>query len=253
MRQPVTVLLLAIALAAAASPAYAQWRHRPVRQERGWFGISGGIQAATSRFDDAFDLTLYTEPERITVDYPSKGALLIAANGGYRVWRRLSIGLGVTRAAHGGDAAVKASLPHPFFDNTFRIVEGTTNARRTENGAHLQIGWSLRLSPRLRVILTGGPSVLNVNQTFVTDVRFSEAFPFDSAAFTSAVTKDSSRTAIGFNAGADLWWTLRRRRVAVGALVQVAYAQPRLDAGNGRRVPVDAGGAQVGVGLRKTF
>src|SRR6188768_1581058 len=105
-------LVAALAVAAPASAQPAAW------PERVWMSVSGGVQPSTSGFDDAFDLPLYTEQEHVTVDYPS-------ASGALRVWKRLAIGVGVTRYSGSGDSAVTASLPHPFFDNTFRNIEGT--------------------------------------------------------------------------------------------------------------------------------
>lgn len=238
--------LLCTIMAGTARAQSASW------PERAWFGISGGVQPAGNRFNDAFDLTLYTENERITVDYPVKSGAVIAASGGVRVWKRLAIGAGFTRYAHSGRATVKASLPHPFFDNTFRNIEGTTDARRTENGAHLQLGWMMPLSPKLRLLLTAGPSVISVDQTVVTNVRFTETFPFDTAEFTGADVSNHARTATGFNAGADLWWMFGNK-LGAGVLAQVTRARARLDAGNGRRISVDAGGAQIAAGLRVVF
>ena len=236
-------------LVLAALPAQAQ---TAVKQQRGWFSVSGGVQIASNGFSDAFDLPLYTEQEHVTVDYPVKNGQVITASGGYRVWRKLSLGLGYSGYTQSGDATVKASLPHPFFDKTFRNIEGTTRARRTEHGAHLLIGFMLPLSDRMRLLLTAGPSIVSVGQTFVSSVRFSETFPYDTAEFTGTDAKNESSTAAGFNAGADFFWMLSRS-VGLGGLAQVTHARTRLDAGNGRRVSVDAGGAQIAAGLRVLF
>lgn len=243
---------IAIALAVCTCSAATAQAQSATWSERGWFGISGGIQPTANTFQDAFDLTLYTEPEHITVDYPLKSGFVVAANGGYRVWKRLAIGAGVSHHSDGSSSTVKASLPHPFFDNTFRNIEGTARGHRTETAVHLQVGWMLPLSPKFRLLLTAGPTVMNVDHTFVTDVTFTESFPFDTAEFTGVVTKHGKRTANGFNAGADLWWMFSKS-VGAGGLVQFTHVRANLDAGNERRVSVDAGGAQVGAGLRFVF
>lgn len=241
-----TVLLIVLG---AARPALAQARAWP---ERFWFGVSGGIQPTLNSFDDAFERELYQETERVTVGYPVKSGAVIAASGGARVWKKLTLGFGATRYNWRGSATVKARLPHPFFDNQFREIEGTTSTTRSETGAHLLIGWMLPLGDKLRLIVTAGPSVLSVGQTLVTDVQFSETFPYDTAEFTAATTTKPTRTATGFNAGADVFWMFSRR-IGAGGLIQVTRARARLNAGSGRSVSADAGGAQAAIGLRVLF
>ena len=247
LRYPLVVAALIVG--AAAAPAAAQDRAWP---ERVWVSVGGGLQSGGSGFDDTFELPLYAETERVTVDYPVKGGGLFAAQGGYRVWQRVTIGAAVTRYSRRADAQVHARLPHPFFDNQFREVEGTTSALRAETAAHVLIGWMQPLSDRIRLILTAGPSFINVEQTVVTGVEFSEIYPYDTAEFTGATTRRATRRATGFNAGADGTWMFTRR-VGAGGLVQFTRARARLDVGNNRTVSVDAGGVQAAAGLRLFF
>ncbi len=248
MRRILTASLLAIALG-PARPAVAQARRW---EERIWFGVSGGVQPAVSSFADTFEVPLYAENEKVSIDYPVKGGALIAASGGYRVWKQLTIGMGVTRRHRRARATVDARLPHPFFDDQLRPIEGTTPATRTELGAHLLVGWMMPLADRFRVLITAGPSVLSVRQTLVTGVEFTEAYPYDTATFTSATRNNATATATGFNAGADLLWMFSRR-IGAGGLVQITRARAKLPIGAGRTIPVDAGGAQIGAGIRFVF
>src|SRR4051812_50202460 len=91
---PLVRRLIALAFVAATCSAGTAHAQSSTWTERGWFGISGGVQPTANTFQDAFDLTLYTEPEHITVDYPLKNGLIIAANGGYHRWKRLARGGG---------------------------------------------------------------------------------------------------------------------------------------------------------------
>jgi hypothetical protein len=247
-RRVMTAGLALIAVASAARPAAAQTRAWP---DRIWVGVSGGVQPAVNSFSDAFDVPLHEETEQISIDYPVKGGAIVAASGGIRVWKHLALGLGATRYSRRADATVRARVPHPFFDNQFREIEGTTRVTRDEIGAHLLIGWMLPLTDRVRVLITAGPSVLSVRQTLVTGVEVGETFPYDTATFTRAITTNATATAAGFNAGADVFWMFSRR-FGAGGLVQVTRARAKERAGS-RTVEVDAGGAQVGAGLRVVF
>jgi hypothetical protein len=249
MRRILTVVVVSLVTFGSARPALAQ---SGTGTEKLWFSVSGGVQPTPNNFSDAFDLPLYVENEHVTVDYPVKSGAVIAASGGYRVWKRLEIGLGVTRYNRRGSSAVSAELPHPFFDNQFRHVEGTASTTRNEVGAHLLIGWMMPLTDKLRVLVTAGPSFFSVGHTLVTDVQFSETFPFDTATFTGVTTKDASATAAGFNAGADVFWMFSHN-LGAGGLVQFTRASVRENAGNSRTISVDAGGAQVGAGIRFVF
>ena len=244
-RRTVTLFVLTLAFAATAA-AQDRW------PERFWLGAGGGVQTAGTGFDDRFERPLYAETERVSVDYPVERSAVIAVRGGWRMWKRITVGAGVTHFSQRSGARVDAQLPHPFFDNQFRAVEGTTSALRGETAAHLLIGWMQPLSDRFRVIITAGPSFVNVEQTVVTDVQFSETYPYDTAEFTGAATRRTSRGAPGFNAGADVSWMFSRR-AGIGALVQFTRARVRLDAGEGRRISVDAGGAQAAAGISLFF
>jgi hypothetical protein len=248
MRRRVTVVLLlaALTIPRAVAAQDPQW------PERFWISGGGGVQTGGSRFDDTFTLPLYAETERVTVDYPVKEGAAIDVRGGYRLWKRVTVGAGVTHYSRRSGARVRAELPHPFFDNRFRQIEGTTSAVRGETAAHVLLGWMLPLSRRMRMIVMAGPSFVNVEQTLVANVQYSEVYPYDTAEFSGATTRRATRGATGFNAGADVTWMFGHR-FGAGALVQVTRARARLKAGDGRTIAVDAGGAQAAAGIRFFF
>jgi hypothetical protein len=98
----------------------------------------------------------------------------------------------------------------------------------------------------------GGPSFVQLDQTLVIDVNYTEEYPYDTATFSGVDSAGKSGSASGFNAGADVRFMFNRF-VGVGALVRLTRATVRLDAADDRTVSVDAGGAQAGVGVRLLF
>ena len=102
------------------------------------------------------------------------------------------------------------------------------------------------------LVLSGGPSWLNVEQELVTDVLYDETYPFDTATFRSAPTRRSKASVTGFNAGADLQWMFGRH-IGVGGMVRFIRGSVDLTTENDRRISVRAGGVQAGGGLRIGF
>lgn len=255
MRRWRTLPCCASLLLCAASAVSAQQAPTPApasSAERGWITFNVGSGTGVNGFTDTAQTPLYQETETITTNYPGGGpGVLVSGAGGYRVWRRLSAGVGFWHASHQGDATINASLPHPFFDNQPRAIEGTTGFSHDETGIDVKVGWTAPLSPRVRLILSGGPSIVTVQSTLVTGVKYSEAYPYDTAQFTSADTTTSSGNGVGVNAAADLVW-LFSRHVGAGAIVEYTHAHVNLSV-DGRKVPVDAGGIQGGGGIRFVF
>jgi hypothetical protein len=165
--------------------------------------------------------------------------------------QQLTAGVVVSAFSDTGDATVQASLPHPFFDNTPRHVEGTAGAKRQELSVSPTIGWLLPLSPRVQLALNAGPAVMTVTQQFVTGVQFAQTYPYDTATFTSADLTESSKTAVGIYVGADVAWMFSEH-AGIGGVVQFARASIDQKIGD-RTVSIDAGGAQAGGGVRFVF
>jgi hypothetical protein len=103
------------------------------------------------------------------------------------------------------------------------------------------------ISPKLLLMIFGGPSQFTVRQTVVTAVGFSESFPYDEAQFTSATVSTEEESKTGFNVGADVAYYFTRN-LGVGGIVRFARASVTFSSGE-----VDAGGVIVGGGVRLRF
>jgi len=239
--------LLAVVLLSCARVSDAQtW------SERVWAGVDGGVQTSSPSLSDSFEVQEFVETGTVHVDYPKESSSLFGGSVGVRVWKRFGVGVAVTEATSRSSASVTAQIPHPFFFNRLRDIAGATDTERDELGTHIQFAYLANLGRRIRLILSAGPSVIRVEQTFVTDVKFSQEYPYDTATFTGATTRRSSASKTGFNAGADVTWMFSRQ-IGAGGLVRFTRATVAEDAGNGRTVSVDAGGLQVGAGVRFLF
>jgi hypothetical protein len=230
--------------------------HEAAAQGRPWPGravvsVNGGIQPTSTTFADRFSFDLYQEQATVDADYRVRSAPVFDGGVIIRLWRGLGAGVAVSRFTDRRDAQIEASLPHPFFDEQHRQIEGQERVRRNETGVHVQAAWMIQATNTLRVIVAAGPSYVSAEQSFATDVRFSEEYPFDAAEYAGAAVGRETKSAVGFNAGADIMWTFSRH-VGVGGLLRFTRASMTVTPG-GRSIELEAGGLHAGGGLRVLF
>jgi hypothetical protein len=237
----ITVCGLLAAIPAAAQPL-----------PRFTISVNGGYQPSSTSFDDRFTFDLNHETASVDTDYSVEDGPLFDAGVGFRIWKGLGAGIAISRFTVDSTGQAEATLPHPLFFQRNRQISGeTTGITREETGIHIQAQYHLPPFGRVYVTLAGGPSVLDIQQSIVTDVNYTEEFPYDTATYVGVDSQRVSGTATGFNAGTDVRWMFTRH-IGVGGLVRYTRASVDLTR-SGRTVKVDAGGTQVGGGIRLTF
>lgn len=258
-----TILLLVVLGMASSASAQTRGRQQPPRAprprstappvpgpERVRVVINGGVQLAPGSFGQAFTLTKNVEATPVTTDLSLTPGGYIDAGLRVRVTRTLSIGavgfLGASRA----DGTLEAQIPHPFYFNRPRTISGDlAQLGHTEKGVHLELAYPVSVAKGRELTVFGGPSYISARQALVTDVRYTDSYPYDSAAYSTATTARVSAGAFGVNAGADVTWRLSRS-VRAGLLLRYTWAPVSLTAGTGNVVEMHAGGLQVAGGLR---
>jgi len=219
---------------------------------RVYVSVNGGIQSSNNTVSQSFSVQKNLEDAPIKATADENGGVLVDGGVVMRLVRHFGIGFALSYVSDNNDADVTASIPHPFFFGRLRGIEGTTSMKRRETAGHIQAVYIIP-GPRFDVMFYGGPSLFTVRQTLVTDVTYSESFPFDTATFTGTQTAEStSETATGFNVGGDVTWKFSRN-VGVGGMVRFARAEATLNATNNPAMKVDVGGLQLGGGLRFGF
>ena len=110
------------------------------------------------------------------------------------------------------------------------------------------------MPPKMMLMLSAGPSIFIVKQTIVQPqgIGIALVYPYESGAVTSAITSEASKTAVGFGAGADISYYLSKT-VGIGGTIRFAHATASFPVTGQPSVLVDAGGFQVGGGLRIRF
>lgn len=247
----VIVTLASATASAQPPPRQAPRPARPAPFERIFVSVNGMFQSGASDLQDTSTLRVNAEDGSLTTNYTVGSGPAFDVAGGVLLLRNLGVGAGVTRFSTSTVTTVNASVPHPFFFNEPRAVTGEVNGSREELAIHVQVRGVFPVNRRVTVAVFGGPSFFQVEQSIVNDVNYTEAYPFDAATFSGAVSSTQSSSGTGVNVGGDVAFFFGPN-VGVGVGVQYSSATVQMTLPSGAS-DVKAGGAQVGGGLRLRF
>ena len=220
---------------------------------RGFVAVNGMFQATANDFRDGATFKENAEDGRFDTEYIVEGGPSFDVSAGATLWRRLGLGVAVSRFSRSTPTTLNASIPHPFFFSQPRAVTGgAAGLKREELGVHVQVSGVFDVSPRVQFTVFGGPSFLQVKQEIVTDFRYSDEFPFDLATFESVVTTNAKESKLGVNVGADVAFFFTNQ-LGVGGTVQYAGATVALPSADGGTQDVKVGGLRTGGGIRLRF
>lgn len=244
-----TTPIFLIAALASALPAFAQ--QKPF-ESRGFIVVNGGYQITSNDFENASTFSTNVEDGTFTTDYQVKGGPSFDVAGGARVWRRLAVGVGVTRFSRSTPSTLNGSVPHPFSFNRLRPITGDVpGLEREELSVHVQARAIVPIGSRMQVMAFGGPSFFQVKQGIVSSFSWAESYPFDEASFGSATSINAKGSKLGFHAGMDVAFFFSRQ-VGVGGTIQFSGTTVDIESSGGSQ-EVKAGGARAGGGLRIRF
>jgi hypothetical protein len=257
MRRGIMVLslvaIVAVAAQAEAQRAVAARGRRTPSEPRGFIGAFVGAQAIGSDFDASTDFSLYREATHFDASYDLPPAFSFEVAGGARVWRSLGVAVAVSRHEQSGDAALAASLPHPFFFDRQRLLDETIpDLSRSETAIHVGVLWFKPLTRRVMLTLSAGPSFISYEQDIITNLVLTETYPYDSVPLARAITAQRDGVAIGGYASGDAYFRLTRH-VAVGGGARFSRATDDVESLPGQSVSIETGGLQVGGGVRWLF
>jgi hypothetical protein len=178
-----------------------------------------GAQTGASKFAQSHSFTFNGETETLSVDHDVKTAPGFNAGAAVRLVSQVWVGLQYAMAEMKPSASITAVIPHPLVFNAARTVQGSTSdAAHNEQNLHADLMYALPLGS-VDVKVMGGPTFFNLKQDFVSRVSVTESYPFDTAAFASATTKQLSKGAVGFNAGVDVSRAISAQ-FGIGALLR---------------------------------
>jgi opacity protein-like surface antigen len=247
-----TNALAVVLLGALSSPAIAAAQTAPP-PFRGYVTINGGYQATSNDFGESTTFRSSAEDGRLNTDYSVSAGPAFDIAAGATVWRQLAAGVGVTRFSRSTPLTITAAVPHPFFFNQPRSVEGEVGGlKREELAVHVQARGVIPTRGPLQAMVFGGPSFFRVKQDVISEVAYAETYPYDEASVGQTRTTTASESKIGFNVGGDIAYFFTRQ-VGVGFTAQFSGATVEVPSPDGGTTDVKAGGLQAGGGLRLRF
>ena len=240
----IAVVLAFVLIAATAQAQSAAW------MDRGYLSAGVDVRFAGGSVADVQHPIDFAEAAVVNTTYQMKAAPGLEVGGGVRVWRNVGIGVDVSYVTKAANGSIDAQVPHPLAFGKPRAVSGVAELARNETVVNVQVLWMvpLPIDRHWQVAIEGGPSWVSVNQDVVEDVTITQAYPYDTAAYTGVVTQRSSQSGIGFNAGIDGTY-LYTRHVGVGASAVFTRAHVPI----GASASSDAGGLHLAAGLRLRF
>ncbi len=236
----------------SALPAQAQ---SPAGPRQMLVELSGGFLTTTRTFTDSAAPMINAEAGQIRASYVVPRSAIFSVGAYTQVWRQLSAGVLFGQSSRSSSASITASLPHPFFFSRSRQVEGTEpDAERSESTLAVLLRREFPVARRrATVAVFGGPAWLSVRQDVVERINYSETYPYDTAAFTSAVVTSAKKTQLGLLVGADVLHFVSRR-LGVGAGVRYSATNADLPASLSSGVlAIKTGGLDVNAGIRFRF
>jgi len=254
-------IVLVLLISAVASAADAQTKPRVVHTAprraqpipRGY--VLGGVSFlfGDGEFTDHRVIKTNAEDGSFDASYTNPNATGFDVAGGIRLWKYLGARIGVSHYSSDSAADVALSVPHPFFFQRPRTLSTTADGvRHDETWIHAHAMATFVANKHLQLSVFGGPSFLNMTQETITDVAYTDVFPYDVITLGQVRTTESSASQVTFGGGADVLYYFTRT-VGVAGTIEFASAETTVATASSGSVTVTSGGPRVGVGLSIRF
>jgi hypothetical protein len=211
----------------------------------------GALVTAGSGFAGQRRFTEFAEEGRIDADYARGTGPAFELGLEYALGGRFGVAASFNLVGGGTSTTYEASLPHPLYlDRPRRATGDLDGLSYGERTLHLALTYR-RGRGRIRYGAFAGPSYGSVRVELVDRVQYQQSFPFDEVQVTGVPPVSHRGAGFGYNVGAELDYRWRSR---LGAVLRLRYHRlgPELPETAGT-VDIDAGGLQVGAGLRLSF
>ena len=236
---------------APAPPAYIEdtvWR------DDGFLDVNVAMRLTSSPFEEHISTIIYSEPASISA--PHEGSArwsLVDLAGGVRVWKSVGIGATYAKFSVAEEVNVGARVPNPVLFNQTRSATKVTPLERNEKAFHFHALYVRPVTPRIDVMLSAGPSVIQVSQDLVAGIELSEGdAPFTTVAIGNVLTVTRTERVIGLNFGIGGTYFMTPL-VGIGGTLRYVTGSLAAEQIDGQSVDVSLGGFQLAFGARVRF
>jgi hypothetical protein len=222
--------------------------------DRGYASLNLGVQTQSQTFTEVSSPTIYGEAAQITVPHKISSGLLFDLSGRVRVWRNLGIGLGYSHFGDSDESTISAQIPNPLFIGSPRAATATSGElKHSQNAVNLEFLWMIPLTDKFKVAAIVGPSFISVSQDLVNSITPVESTPpFATVTISGVAVESASKWTTGLNVGVDGLYSLTST-VGLGGFARFISGSVDLTTSSGTTVNIDAGGFQLGAGIRYRF
>lgn len=225
--------------------------------DRGYVSTNAALQTGIPEFSERTAFATGQEKGSLAVDYGAASGAAFDIGAAVKLGNNIGAGLAVTRVGSMSDSSFVLADPHPVAFNRPRELSGSVgDLKRTETLVHLQALYFASLSDRARLVVQAGPTVAHIDQDIVGGILLTDVFPFNTITFASADVIRVKKTKMGYHAGVDVSWRVGGS-LGLGAIVRFSRASMTLETtselAGARRLDLDAGGLQIGGGVRWFF
>jgi hypothetical protein len=222
-------------------------------EDRGYAAVNFGLQVGSQEFTESIALPIYGEHSTVVVPHAVSSGVLWDIAAGWRVWQNLAVGIGYSRFSDKETPTLTAQVPHPLFGGVSRTATADPgDLSHNESAIHLQLYWNLPLTEAFELALVAGPSFYTIQQDFIAGVTVQESGSISTVPITAVAQTSLSARATGFTVGVDGTYRMTPR-YGVGGFARFSGASADMGVVDGGTVKVDAGGFQLGGGLRVRF
>ncbi len=241
-----TLILVPAFLLATSAPVRAQDDKKNIFFVNGLYDVQPTSQSAPRTFP------VYVEEASYTPNWEREASVSVGMGYMRNIVSYFSLGVAYQALNTNATERFTAQVPHPFYFNRPRSVEGEqTDLSYKEQALHIPIGFT-KVSDRFVISITGGPSYFLTETEVVNDLNLSESYPYESVALGSVETKTYKEGVVGFNAGALFSYRFHTN-FAAGVDLRYSQGNVKFMTDFGSEVEVDAGGLWVGLGIQILF
>jgi opacity protein-like surface antigen len=213
-------------------------------------GYAMGISANSQ--DTSWTEPLYGENIQYSLANKAGKSSNIELGLGYNLGRTFAVGLGAILLSGDLDAALDASVPHPWVFDSPRSASGAYAGKLKSTVLYLNFIYRLAVS-KFAIDLFAGPAYFNSSADILNAVTIQDVFPNETVTL-SLATENTKKSSFGFNAGAGLNYFFAK---SLGVFVQARYlsGSGAFTAGSGTvpEIKLTVGGLDVGAGLLFRF